>query len=117
MDFDLSCSFVINQFGNLEITLDQKVKSKEVKKALKYHKTQKRLELWDLCERAICNSEFQLASNYGLTDAPAFGIPVYNEEETEIIDYEELYWFPEYMVVDEIEEILTEGKAIFKKAN
>lgn len=112
---DVTASIKINEFGNLEIVLDNDLNSEDVSEAIEYHNTpHQRIDILDLCEKALCNSEYQIASSG--SDAPAIGIPVYNDEENEVIDYSELYFYEPYAVADEVMELLTEGKVIFIKA-
>ena len=49
-----------------------------------------------------------------LTDSLVLGYDSLTDEETdEIIDYEKLWWFPDYQIVCPIKELLTKGEVIF----
>lgn len=52
-----------------------------------------------------------------LTDSIVLGYDSLTDEETEeIIDYDKLWWFPDYQIVCPINELLTKGQVIFTLA-
>lgn len=115
---DISCRFEETANG-LKIVLEQDINSPEVVEALLIHQTEERLGLWDVAERAFCNSCYRIATELPLTEAPAIGEPVYDDEgDTEgenIIGYNPLFYFDNYALEDEIETLLTTGEVFFHK--
>lgn len=61
-------------------------------------------------------NDWHVPEDIGLTEAPAIGQgAIYNdnEEEPEILDFENLWYYPEYMVKNFVEELLDQGFVIF----
>ena len=51
-----------------------------------------------------------------LTDSPIIGFGVDWDDEGNIEDAEQVYWYPNYMVSDPFKELLEKGKVFFTKA-
>jgi len=51
-----------------------------------------------------------------LTESPIIGKDVYWDEEGEIDEAGNVYWFPEYMLIDPFKELLEKGEVFFTKA-
>lgn len=62
---------------------------------------------WELIEPA------ELAA---LTSAPLLGTGIDRDDEGVLRGVEHLYWFPDYAIRDEIEELLTDGAVTFDRA-
>lgn len=105
--------------GNLLITLDDGEEARQ--------------DLIEIIERAgdtdtiltdLLDASGYLGNNWcettgALTEAPilAYGL-IYDEDEEidEPIDYEKVWWYPDYQISSFAEELLTKGKVVFKKA-
>ncbi len=51
-----------------------------------------------------------------LTSAPILGTGIDRDDQGKICRVEHLYWFPDYAIRDEIEELLTAGEITFDRA-
>jgi len=76
---------------------------------------------WELLEQTSCNGSYAATDANevgGLTDSPM----ILNYKDTEddgsvlLHDDNKLWWYPEYQVIDEFKELLTEGFIIFTLA-
>lgn len=78
----------------------------------------------DFFEQIRCNSDFIYfddigEAGFGLTSAPGITDGYYYDDNGELIYeniYSEVYWYPNYMITDFIEELYTTGKTFFQKA-
>ena len=74
--------------------------------------------LQDLLEDHLCNGwEWLEPEEIGaLTAAPLLSDSVLRNDKNEVTDYENVYWFPEYAVTSELEELLDKGFVDFTRA-
>lgn len=73
---------------------------------------------WDLNEGMFCNGYHDIRPELigALTDSPIISDTLFDEETgPEEKDHAKIWWFPEYQLVDEVEELLTKGEIIFTK--
>lgn len=114
------------QNGNLKITLTKE--GREELKELIESKTKDRITwkkdteaVWlDLLEYGACNGSYQYLHPEkiaALTDSPIIGLNVDYDEDGELEENDDLkvWWYPNYMVVDELKELLARG-VVFEKA-
>ena len=79
--------------------------------------------IWlDLLEHHSCNDVYSyvMPEKIGaLTDSPIIGYEAYLDEDGEIEENEDTkyWWFPNYMVTDELDELFNNGSVIFEAAN
>lgn len=74
---------------------------------------------WDLNEYNFCNGYRPVEPRDigALTDSPIIADGHIDEETTqEELDNTKVYWFPNYMVIDELRELLTNGSVLFTLA-
>lgn len=75
---------------------------------------------WDLNEGMFCNGYNDIRPELigALTDAPIISDGTIDEETTkEEFENTKFWWFPNYMVQDEVEELLTKGEVFFPLAD
>ena len=103
-------NFVILPNGNLKI---ERVASVEEIKTVIEDTTD---PLVDLLDYQLCNGwDWIRPEEIGaLTDAPILG-QVTRNDDGDFLDGD-VYWFPDYMVTDPVEHLLTHGYVIFQKA-
>jgi hypothetical protein len=71
---------------------------------------------WELCESPLCNGYSMVRPELigALTDAPIISDGIFDEETTkEEANNSKIWWFPDYMVRDELRELLDKGFVIF----
>lgn len=108
-----------NESGDLLITLTEEGKEElpEIIQRNSFY-----AGVWtDLLESIICNSEteFIRPEQIGaLTDSPIIGLNVSLDDDGKIEEREDtkFFWFPDYQVIDEFNELLTKGQIVFTKA-
>lgn len=77
--------------------------------------------IWsELFEDIHCNSTIQIfpenqSSYFGLTTAPIIAFDVEMDDEGEIVESGNFYWFPNYQIESELETLLSEGTVLFIK--
>lgn len=49
-----------------------------------------------------------------LTDAPILSDEIVRDSTGSIIEAKRVYWFPDYQILDEIEEMRTKGRILFR---
>lgn len=83
------------------------------------------VDFYDFFEQIRCNSEFMYfddmgEAGFGLTSAPGITEGYYLDDDAELTDKghddSAVYWYPNYMITDFIEELYTTGKTFFQKA-
>ena len=52
----------------------------------------------------------------GLTWAPILGTGIHRDDQGQLLTVKHLYWFPDYSIRDEVEELLDHGEIIFDRA-
>lgn len=113
-------NFKILPDGNLKITLTKEGRA-ELKELIAKNKSYE--SIWaDLIEVYQCNGSYQMVSPAqiaALTDAPIIGLNVYIDDNGAIEDNENLkiWWYPEYQVVSEFEQLLSKRSIIFTSAS
>ncbi len=103
--------------GNLLITLNKN--SKQDLKELIEKASNTDLILYDLLEvSSYGGNGWEVPSHIGLTEAPAisFGAVYIDEEADYPIDYEKLFYFPNYQLESFAETLLRDKRVIFKRA-
>lgn len=106
--------------GNLKITL-----TKEGREELKelMGKSKDYMGIWlDLIEVYQCNGSYQIVHPEkiaALTDSPIIGLNVDYDDNGEIEpnDALKIWWYPEYQVVSEFEQLLKHRSIVFTKAD
>jgi hypothetical protein len=79
--------------------------------------------LWELLEPVICNSDWELlnpnSEDYvaigALTDAPVLAEWVERNDDGDLTNIGDVYWFPNYMVESELETMMETGEVVFEK--
>ncbi len=66
--------------------------------------------------RYLGNGWEDLKGHLGLTDSPIIGHDVIRDDDEHIIEADKVWWFPEYMIIDELEELLKNKKVVFRMA-
>jgi len=84
------------------------------------HKEKGPLAIWsELNESSFCNGYSEVLPEVigALTSAPIISDSIIDKETTqEEQDNAKIWWFPDYMVRDEVEELLTKGEVFFTLA-
>ena len=83
------------------------------------------VDFFNFFEQIRCNSEFIYFDNigeagFGLTSAPGITDGYYYNDDAELTDEghndSAVYWYPNYCIIDFIEELYTKGQTFFQKA-
>jgi len=107
----------IMEDDNLLITLDKGMKE-ELKELMKKSSNTDDILIDILDSARYLGNDWHVPQCIGLTDAPsvAYGA-IYNDTENDEVgaeDYEQIWYFPHYMITSFAETLLTEGNVIFK---
>ena len=73
---------------------------------------------YELMEEHMANDLYEILfpEEIGaLTSAPIIGYDVLRDDSGDLIEVQEVYWFPDYQVIDPIEELLEKGEVFFEK--
>lgn len=106
--------------GNLKISLNKNGKDDLIELKEKHEKIGTLQIWWELNEGMFTNgySEIQPEQIGALTSAPIISDGFIDEETTkEEFKQTKFWWFPNYMVIDEVAELFEKGFVIFDKVN
>jgi hypothetical protein len=114
-------NFEILPNGNLKISLtnEGKIELTEMQEQYK-EKWSDETMLREIIEHQLCNGwDWLSAGQVGaLTDSPILSNDViYNENTDEIESADHCWWYPDYMVTDFVQALLTDGHLIFTKGD
>lgn len=104
--------------GNLLVTLDKGCKD-ELQELLDKATNTDAIIVDMLDSARYLGNDWHAPQSIGLTDAPSIAHgAIYNDTENDEVgaeDYEQIWYYPYYMVKSFAEELLNEGRVVFKK--
>jgi hypothetical protein len=102
--------------GDLEITLTDEGRAEFDDILAEQEKHGSMQALCELLEYQLCNGwDWVRPEEIGaLTNAPILSEEVDRDDQGDLKSVGRVYWFPDYMVTDEIEELQKTGKIVFK---